>query len=60
MLLFYNYVIFNTFDSDNFVFNSMKVGSKRRRTKQEIEDEKLAALAKEAAIQDKLATIDRL
>ena len=38
----------------------MKIGSKRRRTKQEIEDEKVAALAKEAAIQDKLATIDRL
>ena len=38
----------------------MKVTSKRRRTKQEIEDEKAAALAKEEAIQDKLKTIDRL
>jgi molecular chaperone GrpE (heat shock protein) len=38
----------------------MKATSVRRRTKQEIEDQKAAALAKEEAIQDKLKTIDRL
>ena len=38
----------------------MKIGSKRRRTKQQIEDEKLAALTKAAAIEDKLKSIDRL
>ena len=38
----------------------MKITSKRRRTKQEIIDEKAAALSKEQAIQDKLATIDRI
>ena len=38
----------------------MKVTSQRRRTKQEILDDKAAALAKEEAIQDKLKTIDRL
>ena len=38
----------------------MKVGSKRRRTKQEIEDDKAAALAKQEAIQEKLNLIARL
>ena len=38
----------------------MKIGSKRRRTKQQIEDEKLEALTKAAAIEDKLKSIDRL
>ena len=38
----------------------MKVTSKRRRTRQEIEDAKVSALAKEQAVQDKLKTIDRL
>ena len=38
----------------------MKVGSKRRRTKQEILDDKAAALAKEQAIEDKLKTIGHL
>ena len=38
----------------------MKVGSKRRRTKQTIEDERVAAEAKAQAIEEKLATIDRV
>ena len=38
----------------------MKVGSKRRRTKQTIEDEKMAAEVKAQAIEVKLATIDRV
>ena len=38
----------------------MKVGSKRRRTKQEIEDQKMEAIAKHQAIQDKLASYDQL
>ena len=38
----------------------MKVGSKRRRTKQTIEDEKMAAEVKAQAIEEKLATIDRV
>ena len=38
----------------------MKIGSKRRRTKQQIEEEKLEALTKAAAIEDKLKSIDRL
>ena len=38
----------------------MKVGSKLRRTKQEIEDDKAAALAKQEAIQEKLNLIARL
>ena len=38
----------------------MKVGSKRRRTKQEIEDDKASALAKQEAIQEKLNLIARL
>ena len=33
----------------------MKVGSKRRRTKQEIADQKMEAMAKQQAIEDKLA-----
>ena len=36
----------------------MKVGSKRRRSKQTIEDEKLAALTKQQAIEDKLKLVD--
>jgi hypothetical protein len=38
----------------------MKVGSKRRRTKVEIEDQKLEALTKQQAIEDKLKSIDKL
>ena len=38
----------------------MKASSTRRRTKQEILEAKAAALAKGQAIQDKLATIERL
>lgn len=38
----------------------MKVGSKRRRTKQTIDDERVAAEAKAQAIEEKLATIDRV
>jgi hypothetical protein len=38
----------------------MKVGSKRRRTKQQIEDDKMETLTKQQAIQDKLKTIDKL
>ena len=44
----------------HFVMCRMKATSVRRRTKQEIIDQKAAALAKEEAIQDKLKTIDRL
>ena len=38
----------------------MKVGSKRRRTKQEILDDKAKAEAKAAAIDEKLALLDNL
>ena len=38
----------------------MKVGSKRRRTKQEILDQKSEAMAKQQAIQNKLAKFDCL
>jgi molecular chaperone GrpE (heat shock protein) len=38
----------------------MKVGSKRRRTKQEIEDQKLEDRVKRQAVEDKLKTIDNL
>ena len=42
------------------LFYSLKATSKRRRTKQEILDDKAAALAKEQAIEDKLKTIGHL
>ena len=38
----------------------MKPGSKRRRTKQEIKEEKLAAVTKAQAIEDKLKALERL
>jgi DNA-binding IclR family transcriptional regulator len=38
----------------------MKIGSKRRRTKQTIEDESLAALTKQQAIEEKLALFEKL
>ena len=38
----------------------MKVGSKRRRTKQEILDQKSEALIKQQAIEEKLAKYDQL
>ena len=38
----------------------MKSGSKRRRTKQQIEDEKLAEIEKKQKIEAKLATYDVL
>ena len=38
----------------------MKIGSKRRRTKQEIEDDKLAVISKQIAIEEKLALIENL
>ena len=38
----------------------MKVGAKRRRTKQEIQDEKDEELAREQAIQDKMALFDQM
>lgn len=38
----------------------MKMTSKRRRTKQQIQDDKAAALAKQAALEEKLQLIDRL
>ena len=38
----------------------MKIGSKRRRTKQQIEDDKLEALTKQQAIEEKLLLIARL
>ena len=38
----------------------MKIGSKRRRTKQQIEDDKLEALTKQHAIEEKLNLIARL
>ena len=38
----------------------MKLGSKRRRTKQTIEDEKLEAITKAQAIEEKLALLDKL
>ena len=42
------------------LFYSMKVTSKRRRTKQEILEEEAAALAKAEAIEKKLKLIDEL
>ena len=36
------------------------MGSKRRRTKAEIEEQKLEAMTKQQAIEDKLKTIDHL
>ena len=39
---------------------SMKMTSKRRRTKQQIEDDKAAAQAKAEALEEKLGLIDRL
>ena len=38
----------------------MKVGSKRRRTKQQIEDDKVAALVKAEAIEEKLKMLDQV
>jgi hypothetical protein len=38
----------------------MKVGSKRRRTKQEIEDQKMEDEMKRQAVEDKLKTIEKL
>ena len=38
----------------------MKESSKRRRTKQEIQDAKAAALAKQAALEEKLQLIEHL
>ena len=38
----------------------MKIGSKRRRTKVQIEEEKLEALTKQQAIEDKLKDLERL
>ena len=38
----------------------MKIGSKRRRTKQQIEDDKLAAQVKAAAIEEKLKMLDQV
>ena len=38
----------------------MKIGSKRRRTKQTILDDKVEAETKALAIEEKLKTIDRL
>ena len=38
----------------------MKIGSKRRRTKQQIEDDKLAAQTKAAAIEEKLKMLDQV
>ena len=38
----------------------MKMTSKRRRTKQQIQDDKAAAQAKQAALEEKLGLIDRL
>ena len=38
----------------------MKIGSKRRRTKQEIEDDNLAAATKQQAVEEKLQLIERL
>ena len=40
--------------------NLLKVGSKRRRSKQQIKEEKLAALQKEQEIQAKLAQFDQM
>ena len=40
--------------------NLLKVGAKRRRTKQEIQDEKDEELAREQAIQDKMAMFDQM
>ena len=39
---------------------SMKMTSKRRRTKQQIQDDKAAAQAKAEALEEKLGLIDRL
>ena len=41
-------------------FFSMKMTSKRRRTKQQIIDEKAAALAKEMAMEEKLKLFEKL
>ena len=38
----------------------MKIGSKRRRTKQQIEDDKNVALSKQQAIEEKLMLIENL
>jgi hypothetical protein len=38
----------------------MKVGSKRRRSKQEIEDDKVEKLVRQQAIEDKLANMKKL
>lgn len=38
----------------------MKIGSKRRRTKQQIEDDKLESSTKQQAIEEKLALFERL
>ena len=38
----------------------MKVGSKRRRGRQEIEDEKLAAETKQRAIEEKLSLFEKV
>ena len=38
----------------------MKIGSKRRRTKQEIEDQKMENLSKRQAIESKLASFAQL
>ena len=38
----------------------MKVGSKRRRTKQEIRDQKEESMVKQQAIEDKLAKFDQM
>jgi len=38
----------------------MKIGSKRRRTKQQIEDDKNVALSKQQAIEEKLVLIENL
>ena len=38
----------------------MKPGSKRRRTKQEIKEEKLSAVTKAQAIEDKLKALERI
>ena len=38
----------------------MKPGAKRRRTKQQIKDEKFEALTKQQAIEDKLKALERI
>jgi len=41
-------------------FNMLKIGSKRRRTQEEIKNEKEESMLKEQSIQDKIAQWDAL